>query len=294
VQLETIETSSLIANYAGSTSEVVEWPHENDDTSSLPSQEHPKKIEKHYSASLKNDDNSSSAIEDSKSMTSRHFWGQKEKVDTSSVVAMHARSTRVNGAVNVQKDDNSSLASKDSRSVSGHARLQEARMEMSTLASKLAKKKTAVGVHQETASPSETYVQQPVWSVLQETAINDGLNDANQGEEQQIFEPRDMSIGSEEEIKDLFVDMAFFARLGFLQPPSCLQCVYNEGINKGTPDLHCKRFVPWRKNANTPIHPYLLDDNIVLIRCQAARSLVKGQEVEHYQWDKVRRKLVTK
>jgi hypothetical protein len=307
VQEEKIKTSSLAAKHAGIKSEVVEWPQENDDTSSLASKELQEKIEtsslftKHPGSrsvngavTMQNDDNSSLTTEDSKSLTSGLFRGQKEKLETSSLVAKHARSKSVNGAVSVQNDDNSRLASHDSKGVSGLVKVQQAKIEMSSLAAKLTKRNKAVDVQQEDASPSKMYVQQPVWSVPQENTMKDRLNDANRGEEQQIFEPRQMSIGSKEEIKDLFVEVAFFARLGFVQPPSCLQCVYHEGINMGTPDLHCKRFVPWRKNANTPIHPYHLDDNIVLVRCQAARLLVQGQEVEKYQWDKVRRQLVTK
>ena len=59
-------------------------------------------------------------------------------------------------------------------------------------------------------------------------------------------------------------------------------CVYNVSTGKASRKghqtcLHCKRIVPWRKNANTPIHQNLLDDNIVLIHCWAASSLSQGK-----------------
>lgn len=112
-----------------------------------------------------------------------------------------------------------------------------------------------------------------------------------------ICAPRELwseknAVQSEEALRDLFVEMAFFARLGFVEPPSCLHCVYRESIENMTPNLACKRFVPWRKDANTPIHPHQLDDNIMLIQCHAARSLVQGESVNRYRFDKIKRKLV--
>ena len=112
-----------------------------------------------------------------------------------------------------------------------------------------------------------------------------------------ICEPRELwweknRLQSEDALKDLFVEMAFFARLGFVQPPSCLHCVYRESIENMTPDLGCKQFVPWRKDANTPIHPHQLDDNIMLVQCHAARSLIQGESVDRYRWDKIKRKLI--
>ena len=112
----------------------------------------------------------------------------------------------------------------------------------------------------------------------------------------QICEPQDLwqsgRIQSEEAVKDLFVEMAFFARLGFVQPPSCLHCAYRESIERKSPDLFCKRFVPWRKNANIPIHPHHLDGNIILVQCQTARSLVTGETGHRYRWDSIKRELI--
>lgn len=140
---------------------------------------------------------------------------------------------------------------------------------------------------------------QPQHGVLKEApAMSQAkLESANNSRgKQQICEPRELcqktGMQSEEEVKDLFVEMAFFARLGFVQPPSCLQCVYRESIDKSSPDRRCERFVPWRKDANVPIHPHQLKDNIMLVQCQAARSLVEGKQVETYHWDKMKRKLI--
>ena len=121
-------------------------------------------------------------------------------------------------------------------------------------------------------------------------------NVSSNDEDLQICEPRDLwqrkRIQSEEAVKDLFVEMAFFARLGFVQPPSCLHCTYRESIEKTSPELLCKRYVPWRKNANIPIHPHKLDDNIILVQCHTARALVQGETDHRYRWDIIKRELI--
>lgn len=120
--------------------------------------------------------------------------------------------------------------------------------------------------------------------------------DTENSEDLEICEPRDLwlrkRLQSEEAIKDLFVEMAFFARLGFVQPPSCLHCTYRESIEKTSPDLKCNRYVPWRKNANVLIHPHHLDNNIILVQCHVARSLVRGETDHCYRWDSIKRELI--
>ena len=149
----------------------------------------------------------------------------------------------------------------------------------------------------------ETHVKQqhdPPGDVLEENyesyTEEEEEDKENVGDGPFIYEPRKMwltgTIQSQGEIEELFVEMAFFARLGFVQPPSCLRCVYREAIEKQSPDQHCKRWIPWRKNANIALHPDRLDDNLVLIQCQAAKSLVEGEEIQGQQWDSVQRQLV--
>ena len=37
---------------------------------------------------------------------------------------------------------------------------------------------------------------------------------------------------STQEMENLFIDMSFYARLGFLQAPSCLKCAYRDEIGR--------------------------------------------------------------
>lgn len=86
-------------------------------------------------------------------------------------------------------------------------------------------------------------------------------------------------------VEELFVEMCFFARLGFIQPPSCLRCVYHESMNDRSPDMTCQRWVAWRKNASTQLHPHRLEDNIMMVQCCAVRSLLSGKTVDNCEWD---------
>ena len=108
-----------------------------------------------------------------------------------------------------------------------------------------------------------------------------------------IVEPSDMQNGlSQTQLSELFVEMCFFARLGFIQPPCCLRCTYRESMKEGVPNLHCTRWVVWRKNANKLLHPNELEGNILVVQCYAARQLLAGKLVENWRWDKTSRQLV--
>lgn len=87
------------------------------------------------------------------------------------------------------------------------------------------------------------------------------------------------------QIEELFVETCFFARLGFVQPPSCLRCSYRESIKNDTTTAKCNRWVVWRRDANHIIHPKYLSDNTVFVQCHAARLLTAGQSVDGHQWD---------
>lgn len=107
-----------------------------------------------------------------------------------------------------------------------------------------------------------------------------------------ILEPADLWTGAacltESEMQELFVEMCFFARLGFVQPPCCLQCTYRESTKhkkKRSMKLDCRRWVVWRKDAQALLHPHRLDGNIVIVQCQAARRLLQGDRVEGRRWD---------
>jgi hypothetical protein len=91
---------------------------------------------------------------------------------------------------------------------------------------------------------------------------------------------------SDDGIATLFVETCFYGRLGFVQPPCCLQCTYREAICKfALPSFHCKRWVLWRKNANHPLHRSNISENVIAIQCQSARKLTAGNTVESYKWD---------
>jgi hypothetical protein len=108
-----------------------------------------------------------------------------------------------------------------------------------------------------------------------------------------ILEPSEFPVTDENLLQEMFCEMCFFARLGFVQPPSCLQCVYQESI-QGTPsNPQCKRWVVWRKNARLLLHPQQLTDNVVLVECRAVRHLLEDKTVvDAHQWDKEKRQLL--
>jgi len=110
-----------------------------------------------------------------------------------------------------------------------------------------------------------------------------------------ILEPhvfQKMNLWQGEELEQLFVEVCFYARLGFVQPPCCLLCTYRESMEHAKPDTTCQRWTVWRRNAETPLHPNLLESNVVVTTCQAARQLLNGETVSGYAWDQTHKKLV--
>jgi hypothetical protein len=101
-------------------------------------------------------------------------------------------------------------------------------------------------------------------------------------------------------LQELFVEMCFYARLGFVQPPCCLKCTYrhahttNNNSKEPTASAastSCQQFVVWRKNAAAVLHPGTLATNIVLVPCADAQKLLDGQVVSGYYWDAAKKKL---
>ena len=112
-----------------------------------------------------------------------------------------------------------------------------------------------------------------------------------------LLEPSDLWRGNaplnEHDLRKLFVEMCFFARLGFVQPPCCLKCTYSQAVaNESKKKKTCGNWVVWRKNASVQLHPNKLDGNIVMLQCHAVNSLLQGKQVEGRAWDAAQRKLV--
>lgn len=108
-----------------------------------------------------------------------------------------------------------------------------------------------------------------------------------------IVAPSSLSTSlSDDAIATLFTETCFFARLGFVQPPCCMQCTYREAMQSATPRMDCKRWVIWRRNATKPLHPSSICENAVAVQCQSARKLNAGNMVEAYKWDRTRKVLV--
>eukprot|EP00563_Minutocellus_polymorphus_P011278 CAMPEP_0181071458 /NCGR_PEP_ID=MMETSP1070-20121207/28051_1 /TAXON_ID=265543 /ORGANISM="Minutocellus polymorphus, Strain NH13" /LENGTH=154 /DNA_ID=CAMNT_0023152453 /DNA_START=63 /DNA_END=527 /DNA_ORIENTATION=+ len=103
---------------------------------------------------------------------------------------------------------------------------------------------------------------------------------------------------STKQMENLFIDMSFYARLGFLQAPSCLRCAYREA-HAGTAwkdalaSQGCGRLVMWRKDTALPIHPDNLQANAAVMTCQSAKAFMRGERVGGVHWDKNTQKLVS-
>jgi hypothetical protein len=120
-----------------------------------------------------------------------------------------------------------------------------------------------------------------------------------------ILEPEDLWNGDvdfdEQQLQELFVEMCFFARLGYAQPPCCLRCAYKEtkgqdrAKDRSGPPGHpaCRRWVVWRKNADTLLHPNKLDGNILIMRCNVAQKLLAGKVVGGRRWNAEQRRVTT-
>jgi hypothetical protein len=110
-----------------------------------------------------------------------------------------------------------------------------------------------------------------------------------------IMEPKeiyDKDVLTSDEIQAVFVEMCFYARLGFVQPPCCLLCTYRESMEQKEPNSKCCRWVIWRRDGELLLHPNQLEGNILLTTCHVARSLLSGNTVDGYAWDATNKKLV--
>lgn len=100
-----------------------------------------------------------------------------------------------------------------------------------------------------------------------------------------VQDVRDFSSQVEEKLlEELFVEMCFFARLGYVQPPCCLRCTYREALKDSNSKSECTRWVIWRKDTNLLLHPNRLDGNLLIVQCHAARRLLAGKTLDGYSW----------
>jgi hypothetical protein len=100
------------------------------------------------------------------------------------------------------------------------------------------------------------------------------------------------------EMENLFIDMSFYARLGFLQAPSCLKCAYRDAhagtdYRESIAAKGCGGLLLWRKDTALPIHPDNMQSNSVVITCQTAKAFMRGESVAGVHWDKDSQKLVS-
>lgn len=100
-------------------------------------------------------------------------------------------------------------------------------------------------------------------------------------------------------VETLFVEMSFFARMGFVQPQCCLQCAYTEisqqsNIENQSPahsnfdtKQDCTHWVIWRKEAqsNRTLRPDSMQGNLMIMTCRSAQTLIEGETVEGWKWD---------
>ena len=133
-----------------------------------------------------------------------------------------------------------------------------------------------------------------------------GDNDQNLNDDRyKVFHRQDvinrLSIGT---VDRLFTEMCVFARMGFLQPTSCLHCAFKQCQlcdNKKQKDgsvvarnKYCQNLVVWRRNANERISSENLDNNIFFVSCSCAQALIRNKTVQGLTWDKSSLKVIEK
>lgn len=96
----------------------------------------------------------------------------------------------------------------------------------------------------------------------------------------------------------VFVEMCVFARLGFLQPQSCLRCVYNsvlqDKVSENVKDqVPCERIIAWRKDANKKIDPENMKEILTFVKCHDAKEWASGRTAENMRWNQTTKKLIT-
>lgn len=101
-----------------------------------------------------------------------------------------------------------------------------------------------------------------------------------------------------QETERIFVEMCVFARLGFIQPPSCLRCSYNKALKDTvssideTDQTPCERIIAWRKDASKKISPVNIQETLTFVKCHDAKEWAIGHAVENMRWDEGTKRLL--
>jgi hypothetical protein len=114
-----------------------------------------------------------------------------------------------------------------------------------------------------------------------------------------IYLPEDFhQVCAASSLKELFVEMCFYARLGYIQPPCCLQCAYRNSSKtsaRSSLESSCTRWVVWRRDANAVLHPDTLAENVVFLSCASAQQLLRSPHPmvrDGFLWDPMQKQLI--
>ncbi len=122
----------------------------------------------------------------------------------------------------------------------------------------------------------------------------DGENQIDANDDRfKVYQPQEiMNKVTEDNVDRLFTEMCVFARMSFLQPPSCLHCAFKQSQEKdkdgekATRNKYCQNLVVWRRNAKERICSESLDSNIFFVSCSTAQALMRSKTVQGFTWDK--------
>uniref|UniRef100_A0A7S3Q0E1 Uncharacterized protein n=1 Tax=Chaetoceros debilis TaxID=122233 RepID=A0A7S3Q0E1_9STRA len=141
----------------------------------------------------------------------------------------------------------------------------------------------AVSYSRTKSDPPEDYTPPRSQHVQSKSELNEKVH---QGRYQGVNQLKDLhGIISHEETQKIFVEMCTFARMGFVQPPTCIECAYSCSSCDENPK--CDNLVVWRQNAGEKhnLQPKTLEGNILFVTCSTAQAWMRGDKVHGKKWD---------
>lgn len=138
--------------------------------------------------------------------------------------------------------------------------------------------------------PPEEYSQPRSQNVQSKSDLDEKFH---QGRYQGVTQLKDLhGIISHEEVQNIFVEMCTFARMGFVQPTTCLECAYSCSSCDENPT--CGNLLVWRQNAGEEhsLQPKTLEGNILFVTCSTAQAWMRGDEAYGKKWDSKNKLLV--